>query len=50
MECDKCKSENLEVLSRYKGLYISPYTFYEEEYEVIKFKCLDCGYEFEECF
>ena len=49
MECEKCKSENLELLSRHKKLNIDQYTYYENEYEVIKFKCLDCGYEFQEC-
>ena len=49
MECDKCRNKNLELLSSSKGLSIDAYSFDENEYEVLKFKCFDCGHEFTEC-
>lgn len=49
MECDECKSKNIELIEELKYLKIDTY-FYKDYYEATRltFKCLDCGFEFTE--
>lgn len=50
MECDKCKSKELDsksINTNYR------YSDYFEEYvkeDTVKFKCTECGYEWTEIF
>lgn len=47
MRCDKCKSQNIELIKEVKDLILEPY-FYQEYYECsrLHFKCSNCGFEF----
>ena len=47
--CDKCKSENLELIKRETKQRWDDYYTEMEYFEVLTFKCKDCGYETIEC-
>lgn len=47
MDCEKCKSLNVEVVNEIEHFYQCPYTYEQELSKSLVFKCLDCGYEFE---
>lgn len=49
MECEKCKSENLECLKQEMNFKASLYYDEPDEYYEVHFKCKECGYEFIEC-
>ena len=48
-QCDKCKSENLELIKRENNQKLDIYYMEIEEYEVLTFKCKDCGNVVIEC-
>lgn len=49
MECEQCRSDNLEVIKQeHKQKYNIYYNDFVE-YEVLHFRCKDCGLEFTEC-
>ena len=48
-QCDKCKSENLELIKRENNQKSDIYYMEIEEYEVLTFKCKDCGNVVIEC-
>lgn len=47
MDCEKCKSLNVEVIDEIEHFYQCPHTYEQEISKSLVFKCLDCGYEFE---
>ena len=48
-QCDKCKSENLELIKRENNQKLDIYYMEIEEYEVLTFKCKDCDNVVIEC-
>lgn len=48
-ECDKCKSKNLELIKRETKKRWDLYYMEMEYFEVLTFKCKDCGSEIVEC-
>ncbi|EMH2709966.1 TPA: hypothetical protein ACSVPQ_004247 [Clostridioides difficile] len=49
MECEKCNSENIEVIEQKEGLVLNPYICDYEYTCTLVIKCKDCGHQFEDC-
>lgn len=49
MECEKCKSEDLECTKQEVKFSNNYYYDEPDEYWVIHLKCNNCSYEFTEC-
>lgn len=47
--CDECKSENLELIKRETKQKWDNYYMEMEYFDVLTFKCKDCGCETVEC-
>ena len=48
-QCDECKSENLELIKRETKQKWDNYYMEMEYFDVLTFKCKDCGCETVEC-
>ena len=48
-QCDECKSENLELIKRETKQKWDNYYMEIEYFDVLTFKCKDCGCETVEC-
>lgn len=48
-KCDKCKSKNLELIKRETKQKWDLYYMEMESFEVLTFKCKDCGSETIKC-
>lgn len=49
MECEKCNSEELEVINQEVNFKNSLYYEEPDEFWVVTFKCKKCGHVFKEC-
>ena len=47
MDCEKCKSLNVEVIDEIEHFIQCPYTCEQAFSKSLIIKCLDCGYKFE---
>lgn len=48
MECEKCKSNNLEIIDTHLGCEFDNYNGEYYEVDIFSIKCNCCGFEFEE--
>ena len=48
MECEKCKSTNIEVVKDEVRFNVNPYTYEQYETVTLYIKCNDCNHTFTE--